>query len=88
MLKGFDSIGDLQVYWQICEEKYLGPPHQLDRQQLIECLVKLFSYLIEYQARVVCHLSKAQLSRAWHDATNSSDWTGRITEIEKLDKKC
>ncbi|KAM7196453.1 hypothetical protein V8F33_006170 [Rhypophila sp. PSN 637] len=91
MLEGFNAIGDLQVYWQICEKKYLGPapPHQLDHeQQLIERLVRLYSYMIEYQARVVCHLSKAQLSRAWHDATSSNDWTGMITKIETLDKRC
>ncbi|KAK4217109.1 hypothetical protein QBC37DRAFT_415457 [Rhypophila decipiens] len=89
MLEGFNAIGDFQVYWQICEKKHLGPPpHQLDHHQLIASLVRLYSYMIEYQARVVCHLSKAQLSRAWHDATSSNDWAGMITKIETLDKRC
>ncbi|KAM7219973.1 hypothetical protein V8F06_004659 [Rhypophila decipiens] len=89
MLEGFNAIGDFQVYWQICEKKYLGPPpHQLDHHQLIASLVRLYSYMIEYQARVVCHLSKAQLSRARHDATSSNDWAGMITKIETLDKRC
>lgn len=88
MLEGFNSIGDLQMYWQICEETYLRSPNPLDYQQVTRPLTNLYSYIIEYQARVICHLSKAQLSRAWHDATNSSDWTSMLAKINTLDKGC
>ncbi|KAF7547245.1 hypothetical protein G7Z17_g7857 [Cylindrodendrum hubeiense] len=88
MLKGFNSIGDIQMYWQICEETYLQSEHRQHYQRLIEPLAKLYSYIIEYQARVICHLSKAQLSRAWENAEGSNDWAGKIREIDELRKDC
>jgi ankyrin repeat protein len=93
MLKGFNSLSDVQLYWQICEENYLkkkGLEKQnfekidLNYEQLLECLVKLYTLIFEYQALVICHLSKKQRSRAWDDMTKSTDWVAKITEISKL----
>lgn len=88
MLKGFNSIGDLQMYWQICEQTYLQSEHRQHYQDLVEPLAKLYSYIIEYQARAICHLSKAQLSRAWDNVTNSNPWAGKMDEIDAQDKAC
>ncbi|KAB5569898.1 hypothetical protein GE09DRAFT_1217350 [Coniochaeta sp. 2T2.1] len=63
MLKGFNSIGEVQVYWAICDETYLQAEHRQHYERLVEPLAKLYSYIIEYQARVICHLSRTQLSR-------------------------
>lgn len=87
MLEGFNSIGDVQVYWAICEETYLQSEHQQNYQRLLEPLAKLYSFIIEYQARVICHLSRAQLSRAWQNVAGWNDWE-RAAEIEKLSKDC
>jgi len=87
MLKGFNSIGDVQVYWAICEKSYLQSEHRQHYQRLIEPLAKLYSYIIEYQARVICHLSRAQLSRAWQNVAGWKDWNS-ATEIDKLSKEC
>ncbi|KAJ6154822.1 hypothetical protein N7485_013191 [Penicillium canescens] len=93
MLKGFNSLSNVQLYWQICEKNYLkkkGLEKQnfekkdLNYEQLLECLVKLYTLIIEYQALVICHLSKKQRSRAWDDMTKSIDWVAKITEISKL----
>lgn len=65
MLKGFNSLCDVQMYWNIVERTYLQPSRRQAYQDLIEPMAKLYSHIIEYQARVICHLSKAQLSRAW-----------------------
>ncbi|KAF2458453.1 hypothetical protein BDY21DRAFT_220776, partial [Lineolata rhizophorae] len=88
MLNGFNSIGDLQVYWQICEKTYLQSAHRQDYQHLVEPLAKLYSYIIEYQARVICHLSEAQLSRAWQDVAGSHHWAETKEEIDKWDGIC
>jgi hypothetical protein len=88
MLNGFKSIGDLQVYWQICEKDYLRSVHWQDYQHLINPLAKLYSYIIEYQARVICHLSEAQLTRAWQDVADAHHWAGTKEEIDKLDEVC
>ena len=76
MLNDFNSIGDLQVYWQICEKNYLQSVHWQNYQHLINPLANLYSYIIEYQARVICHLSEAQLTRAWHDVADAHHWAG------------
>ncbi|KAJ5691375.1 hypothetical protein N7488_012110 [Penicillium malachiteum] len=88
MLKGFNSIGDIQVYWEICERTYLRPSHRHGYQELIEPLVKLYSHIEEYQARAICHLSSAQLSRAWQNVAGWSDWDGKVTLIDDLSKQC
>jgi ankyrin repeat protein len=87
MLKGFNAIGDLQIYWRICEETYVQSEHGQHYERLVEPLAKLYSYIIEYQARVICHLSRAQLSRAWQNVAGWKDWD-KAAEIDKLSKDC
>ena len=89
MLKGFNSIGDVQLYWKICEDTYFrSSENKLIYQDLIEPLAAVYSQIIEYQARVICHLSKAQLSRAWQNLGQSDDWDGEVKGIEASSQKC
>ncbi|KAL9601837.1 MAG: hypothetical protein Q9179_002728 [Wetmoreana sp. 5 TL-2023] len=88
MLKGFSSIGHVQLYWEVFENKYPRSKHQQDYQSLIEPLAELYSQVIEYQAYAICHLSKAQLSRAWDNVAGSNDWDSMAKEIEKCSEKC
>ncbi|CAI7570466.1 unnamed protein product [Penicillium crustosum] len=88
MLKGFSSISDVQVYWTIFEETYLSSSHRQHYENLIEPLAKLYSYIIEYQARAICHLSKTQLSRGWQNVAGGNDWAGKASEIEALSRTC
>ncbi|SPO03478.1 uncharacterized protein DNG_06161 [Cephalotrichum gorgonifer] len=86
MLQGFNQMCHRQMYWKICEDDYLKPENQEHYLRLVEPLAKLYSYVLEYQARVICHLSKAQLSRAWEDIADSDAW--QVTEFERLDQEC
>ncbi|CAI7577913.1 unnamed protein product [Penicillium glandicola] len=88
MLKGFNSISDVQVYWTIFEETYLTSSHRQHYENLVEPLAKLYSYIIEYQARAICHLSKTQLSRGWQNVAGGNNWAGKTSEIEALSKAC
>jgi hypothetical protein len=36
---------------------------------------------------VICHLSKAQLSRAWEDVSGWNDWDGKVENILSLSKR-
>jgi hypothetical protein len=56
----YNSISDIQIY----EKTYFRSSHRQRYQDLIEPLAKLYSHIIGYQALVICHLSRAQLSRA------------------------
>lgn len=90
MLKGFSSINEMQFYWKSCEETYFKPSNMNMKlyQDLKNPLVKLYSSIIKYQARVICHLSKTQLSRAWQCMEGSDVWADAISTIEKLHDKC
>ncbi|KAL7824032.1 hypothetical protein V8C26DRAFT_384656 [Trichoderma gracile] len=88
MLKGFNSIGDVQMYWRICEETHLPSLDGPSRKRFIEPLSKLYSYIVEYQARVICHLSKGHLTRAWSDVTSPGEWEAKIQEIDRLNQEC
>jgi hypothetical protein len=88
MLKGFNSIADVQVYWKISEKTYLQSSHPQDYGDPVEPLAKLYSHVIEYQARVICHLSSAQLSRAWQNVTDWNNWAGLAGKIDDLSAGC
>ncbi|OQD61627.1 hypothetical protein PENPOL_c016G03170 [Penicillium polonicum] len=88
MLKGFDSIDNVQIYWNICEKRYLQSEHMEEYRDLIKPLATLYSYIIEYQARAICHLSKAQLSRAWKNIAGENDWDGMKSKIELSSEGC
>ncbi|KAL3488415.1 hypothetical protein BJX62DRAFT_240109 [Aspergillus germanicus] len=88
MLHGFNAIGDLQIYWHVCEESYIKTGHSADYQPLVEPLAKLYSYMIEYQARSICYLSASQRCRAWKSIANSNEWSGVLEKIDKQDQHC
>lgn len=87
MLKGFNSIANEQLYWNICEDTYLKATEQECYKQLVEPLAQLYSDMIAFQALTICHFSKAQLSRAWENMAGSNGWEGRATKIEKQSTK-
>ena len=88
MLQGFNSLADVQLYWHICETRYLNGQHSQVYQELFEPLAKLYSQIIEFQACAICHLSKSQTSRTWKGMTGSNDWKGKVTAIDDLSTKC
>ncbi|KAF4767316.1 hypothetical protein HAV15_009702 [Penicillium sp. str.  len=88
MLKGFDSIDNVQTYWNICEKRYLQSEHVEEYRDLIKPLATLYSYIIEYQARAICHLSEAQISRAWKNIAGENDWDGMKSKIELSSEDC
>ncbi|KAJ5202187.1 hypothetical protein N7449_004266 [Penicillium cf. viridicatum] len=88
MLKGFDSIDNVQIYWNICEKRYLQSEHMEEYRDLIKPLATLYSYIIEYQARAICHLSEAQLSRGWKNIAGETDWDGMKSKIELSSEDC
>lgn len=85
MIEGFQSICSVQIYWKSFENDYSNESQSKHiPQELREGLVVLFSHIIEYQARVICHLSKRQLPRTWEKLKGSNDWTQKVTAIKSL----
>ena len=88
MLKGFNSVCNTQFYWNLFENKYLEPSRQASYRELLEQIAELYSHIVEYQARVICYLSRAQLSRAWQTVAGWNDWNGKEEEITSLSDHC
>lgn len=68
--------------------KFARTGHAGEYRPLVEPLAKLYSYIVEYQARTICHLSSSQCSRAWKSITDSNSWSGTFEQINKQDKVC
>ncbi|KAJ5663393.1 hypothetical protein N7507_004124 [Penicillium longicatenatum] len=88
MLEGFNDIGERQMYWKLCEDTYLEPECRQYFDSLIEPLADLYSYIIEYQARIIYHLSSSQRSRTWQDLKRSHAWADMSRNIDELDSEC
>lgn len=88
MVQGFATIADLQLYWRNCEDVFLNSAHSQHYQSLTEPLCNLYSYMLEYQVRAICHLSRKQLSRGWDKLSAQDNWASKESEIVKLSEKC
>jgi ankyrin repeat protein len=88
MLKGFNYACDLQRYWKFCKKMYLSGSETSTREDLLDALVELYSQILEYQARVICHLSSGPLARAWREIKKSENWEEKKTEIERASEVC
>lgn len=88
MVQGFTTIADLQLYWKTCEDVYLDSMASQHYQSLLEPLSNVYSYILEYQARAICHLSKKQLSRAWNKLSGQEDWASKETYLLKVSDRC
>ncbi|KAL6694003.1 ankyrin repeat protein [Trichoderma pleuroticola] len=85
MLRAFNTINDIQILWRDVEETYLTSPHYY---HLKEPLAQLYSHILEFQARAICHASKPPVSRAFHFVTGSNNWNGSITSIKNMEQTC
>ena len=88
MLEGFNAICHVQMYWKVSEEIYFDDSADSIRQTISPSLVLLYSAIIVYQARVVCHLSKGQLHRAWEKITSANGWKSKSAEVNSLNENC
>lgn len=88
MVDGFSAISDLQRYWKQCEDTFLGSSCREPNAPLKEKITEMYSYILEYQAAAICHLSKFQLKRAWNLAVGSVDWPEKAKKIALQHAAC
>jgi ankyrin repeat domain-containing protein 50 len=88
MLERFAWIIDLQMFWISWERKNLASKYRHTYQSLVEPLIKLYSYIIEYQARAISHLTSPQQSRLWQDLWGSNAWSETKEKINQFDENC
>jgi ankyrin repeat domain-containing protein 50 len=88
MLKGFNIAASIQVYWRVAEETSLQPLQRKEFSSALERVTNLYSLVLEYQFRAICHLSQASLFRGYENAMDSHDWKEKANEIEIEHRRC
>ncbi|KAK8109197.1 ankyrin repeat protein [Apiospora sp. TS-2023a] len=91
MLVGFESAHRVLVYWRAYQALLSDNVSISGNRTAWDALVDLYSHIFEFQARVICHLSSAPLSRAWDKLTGKDDWqtmSSRLTGRSDHCKKC
>ncbi|KAJ8119253.1 hypothetical protein ONZ43_g3761 [Nemania bipapillata] len=87
MLSHFDAIHHVQIYWKAYQDTFPGEFCSNDNG-IVTDLVELYSHILEYQARTICHLSSAQLSRGWQKVAGWNDWEKKAAEVNRLSEHC
>ena len=88
MLNGFNYTLGLQQYWTLCEGIYLQDPSSDMQKDVVDSLIKIYSHIFEYQARVICHLSSDQATRGLKDFTDRGSWERRKCDIKEFSDSC
>ncbi|KAK8139971.1 hypothetical protein PG984_000037 [Apiospora sp. TS-2023a] len=88
MLLGFDSVNRVLIYWKAYQDAFPGEVGVSDTGAVWDGLVDLYSHVFEYQARVICHLSSAQLARAWQKIAGWNDWEKKASHLASLSNHC
>ncbi|KAI0523894.1 hypothetical protein F5B22DRAFT_659652 [Xylaria bambusicola] len=88
MFKGFDAITRILIYWQSYQDTF--PYQSCSHSSVIlrKSLIDLYSYIFEYQALIICHLSSAQLSRAWKALAGGDEWEKKSSDVEERSNHC
>lgn len=87
MLLHFDAINHVQIYWKAYQDTF-PEAFRVNNNGMVTDLVELYSHIFEYQARTICHLSSAQLSRGWDKVAGWNDWEGKASRVKALSEHC
>lgn len=88
MLDGFDSVQRILIYWRVYQDKSGDEISIGSNADIWEAFVKLYSHIFEFQARVICHLSDPQHSRAWQKVAGWNEWKSKAASINELSSHC
>lgn len=88
MLEGFNMLNDMQIFGKACEETYLTSSNLQLYNNLRDPLAELYSFIIEYQARAICHIAHVSVSRALQCVTGSDSWTEILQSIQDIKRTC
>ena len=88
MVEGLDSICDLLRLYQANEPVYLHHRDSLAYRDCVEAVIKLYTDIFEYQAQLICYLSKGPAERGFRGAFQLDDWKAMLKKVEESDKQC
>ncbi|KAI1427172.1 hypothetical protein F5Y12DRAFT_739064 [Xylaria sp. FL1777] len=88
MLDAFDEINRVQIYWKAYQDIFTEQIGSDGNDVVRGGLVNLYSHIFEYQARIICHLSSTQLSRAWELVAGWNKWKDKASHVYQLSEHC
>ncbi|KAL6714270.1 hypothetical protein ACLMJK_007693 [Lecanora helva] len=87
MLEGLNSITDLMRLYKIREKIYLEAG-EIPAKQFAEAVTRLYADIFEFQARLICYLSKRSVKRGIRGTLKLDDWEGMLKKIQTSDGLC
>ncbi|MCJ1287581.1 hypothetical protein MMC26_006933 [Xylographa opegraphella] len=84
MMKGLDRVSFLIGLYMEWDELYLDNTNV----SFHDTVVKLYSSILTYQARLLTYLSKHPTKRFLRNAAKVDDWEAFLTDVDKWDERC
>ncbi|KIX01363.1 uncharacterized protein Z518_09088 [Rhinocladiella mackenziei CBS 650.93] len=84
MIQGLDHIAALLRLYDIRTTLCHGNTSDGYRSAIVE----LYSHVLEYQARMACHLSDNSVIRGIHSISRSGQWKTMVQTIDEADQYC
>ena len=88
MISGIEHITHLIRLYSLREELYLSPVQGAGGDEFRSAVVDLYSHILEYQARLLWHLSKRSFKRAIRNMAQLDRWKEWLEAIKKYDRSC
>ncbi len=88
---GLDNVTDMLAKYRVVEiclrdrPSVTSPETQALHALVEQRLRKLFSMILEYQVRLVCHLARSKAFQILRNIAVSDDWASLLKEIQALD---
>lgn len=88
MVEGLNSIADLLRLYRIIEELYLRVANKPAHPDFVQAVVELYSYIFEYQTRLVCHLSQRSFKRGIRGTLELDNWGDMLKKVQTSNDSC
>jgi ankyrin repeat protein len=84
MIEGLDHIASVLRLYDIRTTLR----HNTAADEYRTTVIALYSYILEYQARMACHLSDNSMIRGVHSIIGSGQWVNFLKKIDSADQYC
>ena len=88
MIDGLTSICNLLRLYRIKEKVYLKNVDKPADPDFVKAIEEFYTDIFEYQARVVCHLSRNSIKRGFRGTLKLDDWKDLLEKVKTSDSRC
>lgn len=88
MVEGLDSICNFLASYKIKESIYLQGSEKTAHPDCVKAVAELYSNILEYQAHLICHLSKNAAKRGYSSIFKLDEWKEMLEKIKSSDAIC